>query len=234
MEGDINTRASEGIVNGNNAQNAQTTLLVWTCYCLIINITLLPPNVLAKKLKWEETPTIYQNYNLCLLLVIKSYCVHVKSFDDTAVVIEWKSINDDSGVEEIILQTALPTAPTELQKFFEGFKGKDTGEVYLRLRIISKFQHNEYLANCESWLKSNKSLLMRYLLQSEEASNIGFLGCTLQYNNKDHIARQLSKVCGHEIEVRLAVVANQAKHNLDWKKKTRGLIVNKLNKQGKN
>ena len=66
---------------------------------------------------------------------------------------------------------------------------------------------------------------MRCPVQTEEASDIGFLSYTSQYNDKEYIAKQLSKVCGYEIGVRLAAVTNKVEHTLDWKKKTRGLIV---------
>ena len=223
-EDDIDTQASEGTVAGNRP-SSQEILPAWTRYHLIVNIPPVPPSILAKKLKGETIPAEYENNDLRLFSSIKSFFCHIKSFDDTAMIIEWSSKDDESQVEGIILPEALPTATSELQTFFDGFKGKDTGAVYLRIRVISKFPPREFAVNCDSWLKSNKCSLMKCPIQTEESTDIGFLGYTSQYNDKDYIAKQLSKICEHEIGVRLAAVANRAEHDLDWKKKTKGLIV---------
>ena len=223
-EDDINTQASEETVTGANLSR-QESLPTWIRYRLIVNINPIPPSILTKKLKGEAIPEEYQNNDLRLLSSVRSFFCHIKSFDDTAMIIEWSSKADESQVEGIILPEALPKATSELQTFFDGFKGKDNGAVYLRIRIISRFPSDEFLVNCESWLKSNKCSLMRCPIQTEEATDIGFLAYTSQYNDKEHISKQLTKVCGHEIGVRLAAVANRAENGLDWRKKTKGLIV---------
>ena len=83
---------------------------------------------------------MYASNDTRLLAIVKNFFEHIKSFDDTAMVIEWSSKNDDAGVEAILRPDSLPSAPSDTQKFFEGFKGKDEGHVYIRFQIITKFQ----------------------------------------------------------------------------------------------
>ena len=56
---------------------------------------------------------------------------------------------------------------------------------------------------------------MLCVVQMEDSTDIGFLAYTSHYSDKEFIAKELSKIAGHEIGVRLAAVANRAEHNLE-------------------
>ena len=167
---------------------------------------------------------MYASNDTRLLAIVKNFFEHIKSFDDTAMVIEWSSKNDDAGVEAILRPDSLPSAPSDTQKFFEGFKGKDEGPVYIRFRIITKFQAEEFKVNCKSWMKTNNCSLIKCPVQTEEAQDIGWLSYTSQFSDQDYIALQLSKVVGHEIGLKLAGIAPMAEADINWKTRTRALI----------
>ena len=99
-----------------------------------------PLDIIAKKQRGEDIPSMYASNDTRLSATLKTFFEHIKSFDDSAMVLEWSSKNDDSGVEAIIRPDSLPSAPSDSKKFFEGFKGKDKGPVYLRFQIITKFK----------------------------------------------------------------------------------------------
>ena len=81
------------------------------------------------------------------------------------------------------------------------------------------------MVNCKTWLNDNNCTMMRCPIQAENAEEIGWLAYSSQYSSKEDIAKKLEEVAGFEVGVRLASIATKAEHKLDWKKKTRGLIV---------
>ena len=95
----------------------------------------------------------------------------------------------------------------------------------MRVRVITKFDHRAFLINCQSWLKSNKHSLMKCPVQTEESADIGWLGYSSIYSDKEFIAKTLSRAVGYEVGVRLGAIANKAESKVEWRKKTRGLIV---------
>ena len=219
-EDEVNTVASEGVtLTGTNADR-QAILPSWIRFRLIINVPPIPKEILLKKQRGQEIPVEYQNNDLRLQKYVKAFFELVRSFDESATIIEWSAKNDSSGIEGIVLPDALPTTTSELIKFFSGFKGKDQGAVYLRVRIITKFDHKAFLMNCQSWLKSNKHSLMRCPVQTEESVDIGWLGYSSIYSDKEFIARTLSKAVGYEVGVRLGAIANKAESKMEWRKKT--------------
>ena len=223
-EDDINTQQSEETLTGNRDQT-QTVLPSWIRFRVIINMIKPPLDIISKKQRGEEVPAMYASNDTRLLANVKSLFEHIRSFDDTSMVIEWSSKNDDSGVEAIIRPDAIPSAPSDTQKFFAGFKGKDEGPVYLRFRIITKFKAEDFLVNCKSWMKSNKCSLIKCAVQTEEAQDIGWLTYTSQFSDQNYIAKQLSIVVGHEIGLKLGGIAPMAEADLNWKTRTRALIV---------
>ena len=66
---------------------------------------------------------------------------------------------------------------------------------------------------------------MQCPIQAENSSDIGWLAYTSQFSDKDYITKQLEKAVGHEMGVRLAAIANRSEQKLEWRKKTRALIV---------
>ena len=223
-EDDINTQQSEDTLTGQRDQT-QTVLPSWIRFRTIINMKQPPMDILAKKQRGEEIPPMYASNDARLLVTLKKFFEHIKSFDDTSMLIEWTSKNDDSGVEAILRPDSLPSAPSDTQKFFDGFKGKDEGPVYIRFRIITKFKPEEFKVNCKSWMKTNNCSLIKCPVQSEEAQDIGWLSYTSQFSDQDYIALQLSKVVGHEIGLKLAGIAPSAEADINWKSRTRALIV---------
>ena len=147
IEDDINTQPSEETLTGNNVQ---TTLPAWIRYRVIINMKTLPIEILAKKQRGEEIPAEYQNNDARLFKQVKSFFELIKLFDSTAAIIEWSEAKDNDGVQGILLPEALPTATSDISKFFNGFKGTEQGPVYMRFRIISKFNSKDFLTNCNS------------------------------------------------------------------------------------
>ena len=222
-EDNMDTVMSDETRVGNNIGN-QEVLPRWIRFRLVVNIPNIPPSILAKKQRGKAVAPEYQNNDLRLHKIMKEFFSHVLTFDDKAMVLEWAD-QDNGNTEGIFLPDSLPTAESELVKFFKGFKGKDQGPVYILLRIVTRFSDEDFHTNCQSWLKANQSTLLRCPVQTEESTDIAWLGYTSQYNNKKYIAQQLSKAVGHEIGLKLGAVANQAEHNIEWKKKTKGLII---------
>ena len=97
--------------------------------------------------------------------------------------LERKEGRNFSEVQAILRPDALPTAASELSVFYDGFKGKDQGPVYLRLRVITKFENADFIFNCNSWMKSNKCSIMKCPVQTENATDIRWLPYTTHYSH---------------------------------------------------
>ena len=220
-EDEINTQGSQDTIMGPPPSN----LPPWFRFRIIVNMPKLPDDIVAKKLKGEEIPQEYKNNDLRLLNVIKKFFAHVKDFDQAAMIMEWSSQNDNNELQAILDPAVIPSAPSETKKFVYGFKGKQTGPVYVKLRIATTFSHQDFTLNCKSWMQENECSITRCPIQAENAEEIGWLSYSSQFNDKDYIAAQLELAAGHEVGLRLAAIANKAESKLDWKKKSRGLIV---------
>ena len=219
-EDEINTQTSDQTLTH------QTSILPqWFRFRLIVKMASPPADIVAQQQRGEEVPEEYQDDDKRLLKVLKKFVVHLKSFDETAMILEWSAKNDDDGVEAILTSQGIPNAPSEIKTFFEGFKGKKSGPVYIKVRISTKFNPEDFQTNMKTWLKENECTLMKCPIQAENAEEIGWLAYTSQYSDKKYIGDQLEKMLGFEVGVRLASIAPKAEYNLDWKKKSRGLIV---------
>ena len=74
-------------------------------------------------------------------------------------------------------------------------------------------------------MKLNNCSIIKCPVQTEEAEDIGWLSYTSQYSDQEYIALQLEKVVGHEIGLKLAGITPMAESSLNWKVRTRALIV---------
>ena len=127
-EDDIDTVASNDTLTGDRVQDV---IPAWTRFRIIVNIKALPMELLARKQRGEELPAEFQNNDLRLLKVLKSFFAHILSFNETAMLLEWSAQRDNEGAKAILRPDALPTATSDIIKYFEGFKGKDSGAAYI-------------------------------------------------------------------------------------------------------
>ena len=220
-EDEINTQGSQDTIMG----PPQSNLPPWFRFRIIVNMPKLPDDIVAKKLKGEDIPQEYKNNDLRLLNIIKSFFSHVKDFDQSAMIMEWSSNNDTNELQAILAPDAIPSAPSETKKFIQGFKGKQTGPVYVKLRIATTFSHQDFTLNCKSWMQEHDCSVTKCPIQAENAEEIGWLSYSSQFSDKDYISAQLELVAGHEVGLRLAAIANKSESKIEWKKKSRGLIV---------
>ena len=141
------------------------------------------------------------------------------------MLMEWSSRNDNNDLEAILEADAIPKVPSQTKKFIDGFKGKQTGPVYIKMCIATSFIPPDFLLYCKSWMQDNESSIIKCPIQAEKAEEIGWLSYTSQFSDVQYISTQLQLASGHEVGLRLSAIANKAESKLDWKKKSRGFIV---------
>ena len=227
VEDDHNSIDSGETTVNQNQDTENQIFPIWR-FRLVLDIPPVPEEIIEMKKKGEKVPDELI-HNIPRIRNMLGNCYDkIQEINDDAVLLPWSEEEFQSYIPS---RKAMPKSVKKLSLYFNNFRSKEKGKLFLNIRMFINGHTGDYLSDSlTAWLENEYpgSTLSLSLVQAERSEDIGWLAYSYEYTNTRTLSNWLADQLQANVGCRLigVVPAEKDSSNLiPWFKRTRAICI---------